>query len=608
VIWRGYQIIHFNENKENDPAVDNKPGVKKLKDDIAYLLDAEDAALSAHQEVQDTLKQLGQFKQDNNSLNDIEAQLNAGNLALEAQWPLLQQKKQTQEKINSFNVRMTQLFTDKNNTLEQFNSVKKEIKKIEQVLDKQTRLNEQIPKGMLDVKRALRFNMELTALRNEIKEKEHQLDFLPADDVKRRAMQERINQLQTDEQRLAALQFSTSPEIDAQIKELLDDLNKQMSSGIQGYQDLAVSGGDINAFLHQTTAFYWETIFLYRTTLSAVNDFMKQAKPLTKEGNLIATCIKDALQKSPKQEDINTALKAVAEVDVNLSSRQKTYNQPLGNNQFIRFYRPKAHVFITTMLKKTDPFFFIPYNASNYALDHPAHTDLSGNLGNCYGEVQMFLLRINQKKTMLNNICPQTDLINFQLDQTRNIKHPEGKQLGTFEAETYGLITLSADPKTLNKEQLISLLCQKSSYALFNATLYFIDREANIIELAASDTDSLETPEALFPKEMDQQKQATTAELKNISKHTGHHLTHEMVKWDTIKDLLTQDVDSEKNGDVCWLQLAGAEVPAHSQEVGHTIGFIKMRDPSAYKYLVYDYNLGAMGFSNEDQLNCHSAP
>jgi hypothetical protein len=121
----------------------------------------------------------------------------------------------------------------------------------------------------------------------------------------------------------------------------------------------------------------------------------------------------------------------------------------------------------------------------------------------------------------------------------------------------------------------------------------------SILELTATNTID---PKSLFPNEVDQLIDASVTALLQISELTGHHLAQDMVKWNTIKDMLLQEVNPQSNGSVCWLQLSGAQVPGHTTEVGHSIGFITMKDPTPYKYIVYDYNLGAMGFSNEEQL------
>ena len=63
------------------------------------------------------------------------------------------------------------------------------------------------------------------------------------------------------------------------------------------------------------------------------------------------------------------------------------------------------------------PFFYIPYNAHCDVMDHPSGGDLLGTYGNCFGETQMFLQRINGTIPTFNTICPERNLINSQLNQ-----------------------------------------------------------------------------------------------------------------------------------------------------------------------------------------------
>ncbi len=404
-------------------------------------------------------------------------------------------------------------------------------------LDKHIKIATEIPEGMLDVKRALSFQGELKVIQNKIQIEQHMLSSL-TDPEKIQSSKDRLAGLEKKEQTLLSIKFSATDEEDKEIKERLEELRGLMSSSIKGYQEIAVAGGDLNAFLHKTTGFYWENLYVYRKTLAAFNKYIENGLDLTPEGQLVQKCIENALNETPSNLVILNALVRVSKVDKNLNKREDKYDEYVQDilewdsdddesdddddsedKIPVRFYKRAAVSIAEAILnEQSAPLFFIPYNSRSYVLDHPAGSDLADTLGNCYGETQMFLYRINGKNPKFNNICPQTELLNLQLDQSRSMAATESQVIGTFEA---------------NKE------------------------------------------------------------------------AGEFVNWNTMKDMLTQEVDSQKNGDVCWLKLMGARVPGHAKNVNHAIGFIKLSNPSPYKYVVYDYSLGAMGFSTDEQLGLY---
>ena len=299
------QIDTLEEKKENSPESEYKEQVNVLKEEIASLLSANEAQLLEQEAIQNALMKLDQIDEDRNELKDLVNKLKKKGLTQEYQEYLECKQTLVQLKIDNFDAEMSRLFRDENNTLKHFTEVSQEIGLIQNVLTKQKRLNTKIPKGMLDLKRALRFKIELETLQKQIHDKTEQVASL-SDDSKKKRMQDQLNQLWVNEQRLAAKVFSTSAACDTKIKERLDDLNRLMTGGVKGYQELAVSGGDLNAFLHQTTAFYWEQLFLYRKMMVSVHEYMEQAQELTEEGKLIAACISKALSYIPVDEVINT--------------------------------------------------------------------------------------------------------------------------------------------------------------------------------------------------------------------------------------------------------------------------------------------------------------
>lgn len=507
-------------------------------------------------------------------------------------------KEELENKISRIDDELTGLLVDES-MVTQYNAIKMEMNTIQISLDKHRRLKEKIPDGMLDVKRALSIEQELRFTQQTIEMKIKRLNDL-TEESKKNDLRNEIAALQEKEKALPYIAYSDLKEVDVKIKDMLNDLIWLMTSSIKGYQKVAVSGGDLDAYLHQTTGFYWETLYLYRKTVCAIDDYIQNHKhDLTAEGKLVAECLRCAVSKIPDETAIKDALEQVKRVDENPDNRADEYDTCVAS-QDVRFYKKEAIELVDTLFEEKNdaPFFFIPYHSGNYVLDHPARTDLAGALGNCYGETQMFLQRINQDKPAFNNICPQTDLVNFQLNQSRQ-SGQLSIHLGTFNAQSYGLINLSTNPEQMSKEELSVLLNGKPTYALFGSKIYYIDSDLNV--LVFNETIRTRLKEA-FPQCLDQQSDAPLDALKKIKNLTGHVQEKSMVTWDNVKDILTGSVDSTKHGDICSIKLSGARVDHHDKEVSHVIAFIKMKNPTPYKYIVYDYGLGTMGFVNDEQL------
>ncbi len=486
---------------------------KQEEENIATLNQPKDAdeARKAVDEIVIRIKRIASFTKELASIKeklqaDKEAPkkkklLNAGERS-----NLENRKIELEAEINSFN--------EETSKIKGYAIVDEGTVKLQRSLTRHEGVTAQIPEGMLDVKRALSTLREVKLIERKIESKQKKLKELSDDHSGRAGVLKEIAEL---ENKKSSLKFSRSAEVDNKIKAMLEDLRALMTSSIKGYQDLYKAGGEFNAMLHKTTAFYWETLTLYRETLSAVNRYVSEATDLTEEGRLVAKCITTAFEKVPQKDEIDHALDIVRLVDQDLANREK-YEERYHKKAHMSFYRAPGAKFIQSLLDNNGICCMLPYNSSCYALDHPAHTDLAGALGNCYGETQMFLKRVNGNDPTVNNICPETELINFQLDQSRSVVAPKG------ESKKIGKFVASAEE---GKDK---------------------------------------------------------------------------ARWDTIKDFLVKEVDSEKHGDLCMLRLSGGKVEGHGKDVGHMIGLIKMKNPSPYKYIVYDYGYGAMGFSTDEQL------
>ncbi|RUR09286.1 hypothetical protein [Legionella sp. km772] len=484
--------------------------------DAKHLLDKNFKVLAENPEVKESLEKIKAINNARKQLIDTENALKKDLTAKAMDKLSASNRIELEQKRDALKLQIQQ-FSETTNEIPGFANIQARIMTLHRRLNTHEHITKQIPKGMMDIKRALSFAQHHHYFTAQIKEKTEELAQLESGDPKIEQLNRLIVELNKRKAALPELRFTNSGTSDELLKSMLKDLRKLMKTSIDGYQDLAIAGGDLNAYLHQTTGFYWENLLLFRRTVESINQQLQQAKDLTPQGQDLAQCISNGLKHIPSEQSIQKALQEVRKVDSNLRLKDSAYLTKVDNhNTAVRFYKMAAtNLLDKIMAKNAGPNFFFPYNSANYVLDHPPHTDISGALGNCFGETQMFLKQINSKTPTLNNICPQPDLINFQLDQTRKASTKLAKDLGSY----------TADPT-------------KGEFA----------------------------------------------------------------KWSTIKDLVTQEVDSQKHGDVCWLRFSGARVPGHDKDVSHAMGFIKMKNPSPYKYIIYDYNFGAMGFSDDLQL------
>ena len=369
------------------------------------------------------------------------------------------------------------------------------------------KIQAKIPQGMMDIKKVLSIIKNKIDLKREMQNIDSKLlvDGIP--ESQRISLTEELDKLK---HHLESQKLSFSLEEEEKIKSMFSDLRDLMKSSINDFQAIVVDGGNWDALLHKATGFYWENLSLYRQILLTIDRYLKSAS-LTDNGRVVALCVTNAILKLRKESEINNALGIISKVDDDLSKQKQLY---VGN---IRFFDTSGIVIklIESFKKTSNKFFYFPYNAHVYVLDHPAE-DIAGTHGNCHGEAMMFLSRINNVHPTINNICPESDLINYQFNQSTKLK-----------------------PRT------------------------------TIIPLGSVD--------------VSEDKRG--------------------IRWDDIKDIVMKEVDSKKHGDLCLLKLDGAEMEGSADDVRHRIALIKLKSPlSKYKYVVFDENFGAMGFSDDSQL------
>ena len=493
-------LICINEKKVKIRELTEKgtdtASLKKIEENLSILMTEKNIdTLLQRKDVQRVIEQLNQINLNRKELKELSGKPDAVEI-----------KNRLEPTVKAF---------DDNDPLQ------KRINILELALSKHLKLKEKIPQGIIGIKRAL--NLQ---------------SYMSSKDLK----------------------FSTSDDVNSKINTMLDDLRTLMSSSIKGYTDLAKLGGDKDVFLHQTTAFYWENLYLYRKSLQAINKYIEEnASTLTPQGQLVAECTQNDLGKINKEKGLQKALERVKEADEKTVSRTDSYKKTETRME-MRFYKDDADKVLKELQGNhpDSPLFFLPSNSNFYNIDHPQGTDLAGTLGNCYGETQMFLKRVNQKNPTLNNICPQTDLMNFQLNQTKNAGSLN-ECVGEFKANRYGLIRLLSSPQTMEIEELKNLINDKPTYALFNKEIYYIDSKFDVTKLSTLTSYQLKNLERkdgasdtppVFPKQPNQLHIANTNNVMELEQLTGRSQEKSRVTWDEIKDILTGPVKSEKHGDI----------------------------------------------------------
>ena len=233
-------------------------------------------------------------------------------------------------------------------------------------------IQQQIPKGMLDIKRALQI-----------------------------ASSHPISDSATEES-LLKLRFSL-------LQHFMRDLNKQ-------YSDFIIAGGYYISVMQHITVLYWNKLKDYTGLLLTIHTDLNQSNQLTDEGRFILNCIEKAIIKLPSEEDINSGIK--------LSSySSETLKEKLQLLYAIGF-SPKRSIRTCQYLSAHQKqYFYMPHDNDKYHFDYDPAEDLAQTGGDCFGQSMMFIHALCQGK--FKHFCPEPGLINFQLDQTRPLSFPK---------------------------------------------------------------------------------------------------------------------------------------------------------------------------------------
>lgn len=236
---------------------------------------------------------------------------------------------------------------------------------LERKKKKLTRLKIQIPEGMLDVKRAL------CAV-------EHDL-------------------------------ASHSPDEDTAIKHHFVALKDFMSHANKGYNHIIKQGGSIHFILLETTTHYWMTLREYKNRLHSLMNAIGQCSQLTTTGELARRCLEQAYRIIPPTDHALNLLDKIKKKSINLNQLMSQIGFSSANGRTT-----------CAFLKRTGkPFFHMPHNENMYHIDYDPQSDLAETGGNCFGESLMFIHALSIGR--FKRLCPEAGIINFQVDQTRQL-------------------------------------------------------------------------------------------------------------------------------------------------------------------------------------------
>lgn len=261
------------------------------------------------------------------------------------------------------------------------------------------------------------FINELTKVLVNLESKNKKLDQLQTDipegmlDVKRALYAAINNPLSTSVDEEIAIQKNL-----ANLKKFMSDLNEQ-------YTTIIKKGGVLDAVLIDTTTLYWTKLREYSKTLKHSVIHLNTCVKLTPAGQLALRCFKNSLPNIPSEKIVTNALNQLKKASKGQVST-KTVLKKIG------FYTTSSKEACEYLSRLGKLFFHIPHSERMYHFDYDPTSDLGGTGGNCFGESITFIHSLTIGK--VNRICPDAGLLNFQIDQTRELKFRK-KTLGEGE-------------------------------------------------------------------------------------------------------------------------------------------------------------------------------
>jgi hypothetical protein len=246
----------------------------------------------------------------------------------------------------------------------------------------------------------------------------------------------------------AALSKSDTEE--TRLKKNLVVLKHFMSGLNDQYNEVIKQGGSLDSLLLKGADFYWGKLANLTKLVKQTLHCLENCSQLTPAGQLTLRCLKSVLLQIPSKKTINEALDLLKKAKEGTSTTQ-TVIQKIG------FYAPSSRDACLHLIKSGKQFFHMPHNDSMYHFDYDPTNDIADTLGNCFGESMLFI----QALTMgtFKRICPESALINFQLDQSLTLKCQK-QSLGQAETE----VSAKSTHQSIQWEDLEKLLLTNSKF------------------------------------------------------------------------------------------------------------------------------------------------
>ena len=201
---------------------ENKSKIEDIKKDLTGLKNENNIEkLMDRKDIQREFKWIKKIARDRHELKAMDEQSHAEKSRHEPSHII--RKSKLEKRIRDFDNDKYQITS--------LDFIKKQINGLQLKLDKHVRLKEKIPKGMIDVKRALSLQKELLSIQSIIEQKTEALRKLSEQPEQPEQtastptavnkLEKEIEQLRNKEKQLSTIKFSTSDEVDIKIKDML---------------------------------------------------------------------------------------------------------------------------------------------------------------------------------------------------------------------------------------------------------------------------------------------------------------------------------------------------------------------------------------------------
>ncbi len=209
---------------------------------------------------------------------------------------------------------------------------------------------------------------------------------------------------------LSGNKFSTIDEENEELINILILLKDYLTNLNKSFMKLVKKGDPLEDVLWNTSIFYWKELQTYRGFLIDVNNYFIKCKAhLTTEGVLAARSIKEALNSMPSKTLIDSTL--------SIMNRDKKNKIALLHKH--GFCSDVAIDCCLRLKKLKKTYFYLPHDNDKYHFDYNPKQDLAETGGDCFGQSISVILSLI--KGQFKWLCPELDLLNYQLEQARTL-------------------------------------------------------------------------------------------------------------------------------------------------------------------------------------------